>query len=111
MRKMSPSKLQPGQEVTLTSGTPGVLFARTWDIRKRTAHSDAPTWYFLPDNAGSVGLVVMSQPHEIAETEIALAHGLRPGRWPSPTHWLRDHERHAAYAAHMRKAPLPETGD
>ncbi len=99
---------QPGREVRLRSGAIGVLFSRTSPIRKRFDPDAVPTWYFLPDSAAAVGLVVMGQPCEISEGTIAEIRGLRPGRWPSPTHRLSSSERQAVYVAHMKRAPLPE---
>lgn len=100
--------LQPGQEVVLTTGVRGVLYARTQPMRKRFEPNVPATWYFLPDVCAAVGLVVMNQPREVAETDIAEVGPLHPGRWPSAQHRLSAAERQAVYVAHMSRRPLPE---
>lgn len=101
------TQFMPGQEVRLVDGTRGVLFAKTHSRRRQPSTSDAPQWYFLPDGAAAVGLVVLRQPREISEAAIAEGLGMRAGVWPSPRFELHAWDRPAVYAAHMRGAALP----
>lgn len=108
---LTESAYTPGQEVQLKDGTTGVLYARTWHLGRRASHSDEPSWYFLPDNAAAVGLVVMSQPGEIRESMIAEGRAQRPGNWPPSRYWLTQPMREAVYVAHMQRRPLPLPAD
>ena len=105
------TNLCPGREVELTSGHRGVLYARTWAPRKRFSPAAAETWYFLPDVVGVAGVVVLAQPREISDVDVAKTGALRAGRWPSSTHWLDTRERQAVYAAHMQGRQLPQPID
>jgi hypothetical protein len=104
---MDVSRFYPGQEVTVRGGQTGVLYARTWPSRKGPYRPHPATWFFLPDGACAVGLVVMNQPHEICDTDVAEAYGQREGTWPAPDRWLSPIERQQAYVAHMQGKPLP----
>ncbi len=104
---MNPMTLSPGQAVTLQNGVRGVLFARTGTLRRRGEGEPPATWYFLPDAPACVGVVVVLQPREIAETHIAQTHGIRAGAWPRANFRLWPAARSAVYAAHMQGRALP----
>jgi len=97
----------PGQEVRLASGVTGVLYARTWRIRRAHQSCRPATWYFLPDGAGASGLVVWSQPNEICESEVAWSGPVREGSWPASHYRLAQAQRQAVYVAHMQRRSLP----
>ncbi len=103
---MSDARYAPGQEVELSTGEVGVLYARAWGTFK-TRRIGEVRWFFLPDVRGAQGLVVHGQPRTIDEDTIARGGALRQGAWPGPHYRLSDQHRQAVYVAHMRRLPLP----
>ena len=98
----------PGQEVVLHTGTTGVLYARTQPTRRVSGAEHSETWYFLPDNAASSGLVVLSQPREVTAQDVASTTGVREGNWPPAEYRLSASQRQLVYVAHMKgQVPPP----
>lgn len=104
---LEPSLFSPGDEVVLANGTTGVLYARTWQIRKGPPRERPATWFFLPDQAAAVGLVVLSQPVDVSESAVLCKTGRRHGLWPGKNYRLGASLRQAVYVAHMAGRELP----
>lgn len=103
---MSDTNYAPGQEVELSTGETGVLYARTWGTFKIRDIGQV-RWFFLPDVRAAVGLIVHGQPRTVADADVAKAGPLREGAWPGPHYRLSDLHRQAVYVAHMQRKPLP----
>lgn len=101
------SQFNPGQEVTLRGGSRGVLYARLCTLGQRRQPERSPSWFFIPDTCAAVGLVIMSQPHPVAEHEIASAGPIRAGTWPAPDYRLDTMMRQRVYVAAMQGQSLP----
>lgn len=94
----------PGNEVVLKDGRQGVLYALTQNGRNplaRDSHRPA-NWYFLPDNIGTQGMTVISQPCTVSELDIDRRTGHRDGIWPEVGHLLGFEEKQRVYVAAMR---------
>ena len=94
----------PGDEVVLNDGRMGVLYAYTQNSRNplgRDANRPA-NWYLLPNNVGTHGAVVVSQPCTVSELDIKRKTGHREGDWPVPAHMLGFEEKQRVYVAAMK---------